>query len=286
MEAAEIAKSQGKVRYVGFTGHKSPHIFEGMLAADYEWDSCQMPVSVFDHQYRSFIAEILPELNRRGIACIGMKSLGGNGQFITECGLTAQELRRYAPLAADHVPGLRRGQPRRRVAGPRYRPFVRADAGGRAAGAARSGAAPGQGRPPRVVQDVHLLRLAISRRRARLRQSPEDSPACRDGPRLPGGCRDPGSWPRRRDQPDWIPAPCLRRPLKKDVGAVREPPLRHASKRPQVCPGLDSGFRRNDRRDTQRSPCAGTGSAGMTEDYALVSMCESERARLANSMRQ
>ena len=96
VEAAEIAKSQGKVRYVGFTGHKSPHIFQGMLAADYEWDSCQMPVSVFDHQYRSFIAEILPELNRRGIACIGMKSLGGNGQFITEGGLTAHELRRYA----------------------------------------------------------------------------------------------------------------------------------------------------------------------------------------------
>ena len=95
-EAAEIAKAQGKVRYVGFTGHKSPHIFKGMLAADYEWDACQMPVSVFDHQYRSFTVDILPELKRRGIACIGMKSLGGNGQFVTEAGLTPQELRRYA----------------------------------------------------------------------------------------------------------------------------------------------------------------------------------------------
>ena len=95
-EAAEIAKAQGKVRYVGFTGHKSPHIFKGMLAADYEWDACQMPVSVFDQHYRSFTVDILPELNRRGIACIGMKSLGGNGQFVTEAGLTPQELRRYA----------------------------------------------------------------------------------------------------------------------------------------------------------------------------------------------
>ncbi len=96
IEAAEAAKAQGKVRYVGFTGHKSPHIFTGMLAADYEWDACQMPVSVFDHQYRSFTADILPELKRRGIACIGMKSLGGSGQFVTEAGLTPQELRRYA----------------------------------------------------------------------------------------------------------------------------------------------------------------------------------------------
>ena len=84
------------MRYVGFTGHKSPHIFEGMLRTDYEWDACQMPLSVFDAQFRSFTTNVLPELNRRGIACIGMKSLGGNGQFITDAGLTAQEARRYA----------------------------------------------------------------------------------------------------------------------------------------------------------------------------------------------
>jgi predicted aldo/keto reductase-like oxidoreductase len=96
IEAAELAKAQGKVRYVGFTGHKSPHIFAGMLDSDYPWDACQMPVSVFDAQFRSFTNTVLPELNKRGIACIGMKSLGGNGQFITEEGLTAQEARRYA----------------------------------------------------------------------------------------------------------------------------------------------------------------------------------------------
>lgn len=96
IEAAEIAKAQGKVRYVGFTGHKSPHIFAGMLGSDYPWDACQMPVSVFDAQFRSFTTTVLPELNKRGIACIGMKSLGGNGQFITEAGLTAQEARCYA----------------------------------------------------------------------------------------------------------------------------------------------------------------------------------------------
>ena len=96
IEAAVAARDQGKLRYIGFTGHKSPHIFKSMLAQDFEWDSCQMPVSVFDSQFRSFEREILPELNRRDIACIGMKSLGGNGQFITEAGLTAEQCRRYA----------------------------------------------------------------------------------------------------------------------------------------------------------------------------------------------
>lgn len=96
IEAAEEAKNQGKIRYVGFTGHKSPHIFADMLNTDYQWDACQMPVSVFDSHYRSFTTSILPTLTQRGIACIGMKSLGGNGQFITDAGLTAQQARRYA----------------------------------------------------------------------------------------------------------------------------------------------------------------------------------------------
>jgi predicted aldo/keto reductase-like oxidoreductase len=81
---------------VGFTGHKSPHILQRMLDTDYEWDACQMPVNVFDSLFRSFQRNLLPELNRRGIACVGMKALGGNGQFVSEAGLTAQECRRYA----------------------------------------------------------------------------------------------------------------------------------------------------------------------------------------------
>ena len=96
IEAAIRAKEQGKVRYVGFTGHKSPHIFKPMLEMDFEWDSCQMPINVFDYHFRSFEREILPELNRRNIACIGMKSLGGFSQFMDDAGLTAEECRRYA----------------------------------------------------------------------------------------------------------------------------------------------------------------------------------------------
>ncbi len=96
VEAALEARAQGKVRYVGFTGHKSPHILQAMLDMDAEWDSCQMPISPFDGAYRSFAREILPTLTERGIACLGMKSLGGNGQFVGVGGLTAQDCRRYA----------------------------------------------------------------------------------------------------------------------------------------------------------------------------------------------
>ena len=96
IEALLEAREQGKVRYIGFTGHKSPHILRAMLDMNMEWDSCQMPISPFDSSFRSFGREILPLLNARGIACLGMKSLGGNGQFVGVGGVTAQQCRRYA----------------------------------------------------------------------------------------------------------------------------------------------------------------------------------------------
>jgi predicted aldo/keto reductase-like oxidoreductase len=96
MEAAIAARQAGKVRFIGFTGHKSPHIMHKMLAHDFAWDTCQMPINAADAHYRSFQNEVLPELNRCGIGCIGMKSLGGGGQILSGLGLTAQQARRYA----------------------------------------------------------------------------------------------------------------------------------------------------------------------------------------------
>lgn len=96
IEAAIAAREAGKVRCIGFTGHKSPHILQKMLDYDFDWDTCQMPINVLDANYRSFQQGILPELNRRGIGCIGMKSLGGRGQLVSELGLTAEQCRRYA----------------------------------------------------------------------------------------------------------------------------------------------------------------------------------------------
>ncbi|MBI3119029.1 MAG: aldo/keto reductase [Candidatus Hydrogenedentes bacterium] len=77
IEAAEEARQQGKVRFVGFTGHKDPDIFKDMLSRGYSWDTVQMPINVMDPHYRSFIREILPILTERQIGAIAMKTLGG-----------------------------------------------------------------------------------------------------------------------------------------------------------------------------------------------------------------
>jgi aryl-alcohol dehydrogenase-like predicted oxidoreductase len=60
VEALDEAKKQGKVRYVGFTGHKHPDIHLKMLAHEYPFDSAQMPLNAFDASYRSFAHHVLP----------------------------------------------------------------------------------------------------------------------------------------------------------------------------------------------------------------------------------
>ena len=79
-QAALDAKKAGKVRYIGFTGHKDPHIHLYMLeVADrhkFVFDTVQMPVNVMDVHYRSFTKLVLPELVKRNIGVLGMKSLG------------------------------------------------------------------------------------------------------------------------------------------------------------------------------------------------------------------
>ena len=96
IEAALAARQAGKIRFIGFTGHKSPHILQKMLDQDFAWDTCQMPINVLDAHYRSFQREILPQLNRRGIGAIGMKSLGGRGQLVDGLSLSAEQCRAYA----------------------------------------------------------------------------------------------------------------------------------------------------------------------------------------------
>src|SRR5438105_10456186 len=96
MEALDEAKKAGKVRYVGFTGHKHPAIHLNMLSYNYPFDSVQMPLNAFDANYRSFQKHVLPEVNKRGMAGLGMKSLGGNGQPITKGVVTVEEALRYA----------------------------------------------------------------------------------------------------------------------------------------------------------------------------------------------
>jgi len=96
IEALDEAKKQGKVRFVGFTGHKNPSIHLKMLAHNYPFDTVQMPLNCFDGTYRSFEQQVLPELERRGIAALGMKSLGGDGQPILHGVVSAEDALRYA----------------------------------------------------------------------------------------------------------------------------------------------------------------------------------------------
>ena len=102
IEALAQAKQQGKVRFVGFTGHKDPKIHLAMLAHDFPFDTVQMPLNCFDGTFRSFEQQVLPEALRRGMGVIGMKSLTGAGDPVREGVVTVEEALRYAMS----IPGI------------------------------------------------------------------------------------------------------------------------------------------------------------------------------------
>jgi predicted aldo/keto reductase-like oxidoreductase len=95
-EALEKAKKDGKVRFVGFTGHKDPAIHLKMIATGFPFDSVQMPLNPFDATFHSFEQLVLPELEKRGIAALGMKPLTGKGEPLQRNVLTVKEMLRYA----------------------------------------------------------------------------------------------------------------------------------------------------------------------------------------------
>ena len=98
LKAALEARKEGKVRFIGFTGHKDPRIHAKMLAKPHDWDSAQMPVNVMDPHY--------PQLHERSDSGVPEEEcrrdrdegLGGghpNGRFLTEVGLTSDECYRF-----------------------------------------------------------------------------------------------------------------------------------------------------------------------------------------------
>lgn len=89
------ALKEGKVRNLGFTGHKDPSIHLKMLAKPYEWSAVQMPLNVMDVHYRSFQKQVLPDLLRRGIGVLAMKSLGGNGSIVSKAGVPVEDALSY-----------------------------------------------------------------------------------------------------------------------------------------------------------------------------------------------
>ena len=95
-EALAQAKKDGKVRFVGFTGHKDPSIHLAMLATGFPFDAVQMPLNAFDSHFHSFEQHVLPEVNRRGIAALGMKPICGHGEPVQNGVVTGEEALRYA----------------------------------------------------------------------------------------------------------------------------------------------------------------------------------------------
>jgi aryl-alcohol dehydrogenase-like predicted oxidoreductase len=98
-EALLEAKKAGKIRFIGFTGHKDPQIHLHVLAVgqehDFRFDAVQMPLNVMDAHYRSFAKLVVPELVKEKIAVLGMKSMA-NGVLLDSKTVTPIECLHYA----------------------------------------------------------------------------------------------------------------------------------------------------------------------------------------------
>lgn len=98
-EALIEARGEGKIRYIGFTGHKDPHIHLRMLEVaaqvGFRFDAVQMPLNVMDAHFRSFEKLVLPELVKQNIGAIGMKSLA-NGILLKSGTVQPIECLHYA----------------------------------------------------------------------------------------------------------------------------------------------------------------------------------------------
>jgi len=108
IKAAIEARKAGKVRYIGFTGHKHPNIHLKMLGKPFDWDTAQMPINVMDAHYRSFQGQVVPVCLEKKVGVIGMKGYGGSSPegIMAKSGLTVAEAYRYSlsqPVSAQVV---------------------------------------------------------------------------------------------------------------------------------------------------------------------------------------
>ena len=147
IKAALEARQAGKVRFIGFTGHKHPKHHRALLDKRFDWDTCQMPINVMDASYLSFQKEVVPVCLRKGVAVIGMKGLGGgDAPLVTKAGIPAATAYRYAlsqPVATQVVGMSKMEELRQNVAVARgFKPMSaaeQADVVSRAAAAAADG---------------------------------------------------------------------------------------------------------------------------------------------------
>jgi aryl-alcohol dehydrogenase-like predicted oxidoreductase len=106
VQALLDAKKAGKVRYIGFTGHKDPAMHLAMLESakkhEVHYDAVQMPVNAMDPHFKSFEKQVMPVLRERGIGVLGMKSMG-SGKLVQSGVVTAEECLRYALSSGTDV---------------------------------------------------------------------------------------------------------------------------------------------------------------------------------------
>lgn len=98
-EAVMAAKKAGKVRYIGFTGHKDPaihlHMLDMAAKNGFHFDTCQMPLNVLDYEFRSFAHQVVPRLVKEGTGVLGMKPLC-SGQIFGAGPINAIDCLHYA----------------------------------------------------------------------------------------------------------------------------------------------------------------------------------------------
>ena len=102
VDVLKQARKEGKIRFIGFTGHKSPEMHLNMIASadkhGFTFDTVQMPVNALDEHYDSFGQKVIPVARKRGMAVLGMKSFS-NGLILKTNTVTAVEALHFAMSA-------------------------------------------------------------------------------------------------------------------------------------------------------------------------------------------
>ena len=91
LDFALKAKEEGKIRFIGFTGHYRPALHLDMIQRGFDWDTAQMPINVLDNHYLSFTQNVLPVAVEKNIGVIAMKTLGGTPGVIAENRIASPE---------------------------------------------------------------------------------------------------------------------------------------------------------------------------------------------------
>ena len=103
LEEAVKAREAGRIRFIGFTGHRWPHLHVQMLNGRVDWQTVQLPMNLLDYHYRSFLHTVMPILAKRDIGIIGMKSLAGTGANILKTGVGVREAIHYTLCLPIHT---------------------------------------------------------------------------------------------------------------------------------------------------------------------------------------